>query len=167
MFNEKNIYFNDNKYRLLLVDNSNLDGDDEKYHITNLKKNSMIIYEVNPINFREENLWYLLLNEGDILVLSVDNDVVLKRIKQIKKMEYGYWLVLDNDVDVLYDKKLFLNTNDTNMIIGKVKAEKRFIGLIISKLKRFDTTLIYYIFPLSLIIGFELIIYKKEKNEKE
>ena len=168
LFNEKNIYFDNNKYSLFLADNSNLDGNEFKYDINNIKKNSMVLYEVNPIDYREEKLWYGLLVVGDILVLDINDKMVLKRITQIKKEENGYSIILANDVDVLYEKSLILSTYESKTIIGKVKSENRFIGQFLSKLKRIDDTLIFYIMPLMCIAIMEVYLYRKtkEKNEK-
>ena len=164
---EKSIHFNDTEYYIHLVLNSNLDGDLINYEFNNIKVNSLILYENNPMYFREEKIWYGLLNVGDVLVLNINEKRVLKRIKQIVKGENGYLIKLDNDVSVLYEKPFILDTEGSNMIIGKVTGENLFFGKILAKFFVLEWFVGFVIMPLLMFVVSDILLYFKTRGKFE
>lgn len=168
LVDDRSIGFNHNSYKLFLANNSNLDSGNTKYEINNISINSLVMYEEIPNGLSEKNLWYLLLEVGDILVLDYGNKIVMKRIIFINKSTDEYYFTLDNDNSDIKEKKLILSSNDNNIVIGKVRGKKRILGNILAYKNDFKYYIIFIYLPLSLFIFIDLFYYERVRrlNEK-
>lgn len=159
LVNDYVINVNYNRYKFFLSNNSNIDNKNSDFEINSISYDSLVIYEVIPNGLNERYLWYSLLQVGDVLVLNNNDNLFVKRIVFINKTSDSIYLTLDNDVSYLNEKKLILSSSDNNMIIGKVKCEKTFIGKILAFMNDLKYYLIFLVFPLVSFIVFDIKYY--------
>lgn len=159
LVNDYVINVNYNRYKLFLSNNANIDNKNLDFEINSISYDSLVIYEVIPNGLNERYLWYSLLHIGDVLVLNNNDNLFVKRIVFINKTSDSIYLTLDNDVSYLNEKKLILSSSDNNMIIGKVKCEKTFIGKILAFMNDLKYYLIFLVFPLVSFIVFDIKYY--------
>jgi hypothetical protein len=167
LIRDRSISIDHNSYKLFLANNSNLNGNNSNFEINKITINSLVMYEEIPNGLSEKNLWYLLLDVGDILVLDYDNKLVMKRIIFINRSNDEYYFTLDNDNSDIKEKKLILSSNDNNIIIGKVRGKKRIIGKIVALKKDIKYHIVFIYLPLSLFIIVELFYYEKNRRKSE
>ena len=167
LIRDRSISIDHNSYKLFLANNSNLNGNNSNFEINKITINSLVMYEEIPNGLSEKNLWYLLLDVGDMLVLDYDNKLVMKRIIFINKSNDEYYFTLDNDNSDIKEKKLILSSNDNNIIVGKVRGKKRIIGKIVALKKDIKYHIVFIYLPLSLFIIVELFYYEKNRRKSE
>lgn len=150
------------------------------YEIKSIPLNSMIFVELVPEDKEAADKWYSELKVGDVLTFRyvyTNQVTITHRISYIGEKSTGGYvieLVGDNkssETGLLTQVIDTSNTNSPNYVIGKVRTQAYFPGLLVSLLKKPVGMILIVMLPCFIIILLEVLkivgIYNAEKRKRE
>ncbi len=150
------------------------------YEIKSIPLNSMIFVELVPEDEEAADKWYSQLKVGDVLTFRyvyTNQVTITHRISYIGEKSTGGYvieLVGDNkssETGLLTQVIDTSNTNSPNYVIGKVRTQAYFPGLLVSLLKKPVGMILIVMLPCFIIILLEVLkivgIYNAEKRKRE
>ena len=157
------------------------------FEIKDIPTKAMIFVQVKPTNEKELLAWYGEIVEGDVLTFryrfaSGQETVTHRVINRTEKLNesgevIGYVFTLMGDNKASEDANLMEQVIDTtatesfNYIIGKVRGQNYFLGLLVYALKSTVGIVCIIIIPCLIIIGFEVAkiisVLNEDKKQKQ
>lgn len=161
--------------------------DVSNFEIKDIPTKAMIFVEVKPEEEKALLDWYTSIQEGDVLTFryrfaSGQETVTHRVIGKVEKKNaqgelIGYTFTLMGDNKASEDANLMeqiIDTTDTesfNYIIGKVRGQNYFLGLLVYALKSTVGIICIIIIPCLIIIGFEvakiIAVLNEDKKQKQ